>query len=114
MQKESGFSLAELLIAMTVMLLISGAATTAMLKMASTQSTIWTRTQMHSGIRGATEVMQQEVGQAGRIALPALVTLTSGSSGGVTSTLTVSSSTGMFVDEKLTVGAGDDRETVKV
>src|ERR1051326_1617220 len=67
--KESGFSLAELLIAMAIMLLISGAATTALLKMTSTQATIWNRTQMHSGIRGATEVLQQEVGQAGRLAL---------------------------------------------
>src|SRR4026208_598345 len=67
---ESGFSLPELLIAMTIMLLISGAAVTALMKMTSTQATIWNRTQMHSGIRGATEVLQQEVGQAGRIALP--------------------------------------------
>jgi len=51
------------------MLLISGAAVTALLKMTSTQATIWNRTQMHSGIRGATEVLQQEVGQAGRITL---------------------------------------------
>ena len=69
---ESGFSLPELLIAMTIMLLISGAAVTALMKMTSTQATIWNRTQMHSGIRGATEVLQQEVGQAGRIALPSV------------------------------------------
>jgi len=69
MKRESGFSLVELLVAMTVMLLISGAAVTAILKLSTTQSTIWNRTQMHSGIRGATEVLQQEVGQAGRIAL---------------------------------------------
>ena len=25
---------------------------------------------MHSGVRGATELLQQEVGQAGRVALP--------------------------------------------
>jgi hypothetical protein len=30
---------------------------------------------MHSGIRGATELLQQEVGQAGRVALPSTVTL---------------------------------------
>ena len=42
----------------------------ALLKMTDAQATIWNRTQMHSGIRGATEVLQQEVGQAGRIALP--------------------------------------------
>jgi hypothetical protein len=36
--------------------------------MTQSQSTIWNRTEMHSGIRGATELLQQEVGQAGRIA----------------------------------------------
>lgn len=68
--RQSGFSLIELMVAMAVMLLISGAAITALLKMSTTQATIWNRTQMHSGIRGATEVLQQEVGQAGRVALP--------------------------------------------
>jgi prepilin-type N-terminal cleavage/methylation domain-containing protein len=112
--KDSGFSLAELLIAMAIMLLISGAATTALLKMTSTQATIWNRTQMHSGIRGATEVLQQEVGQAGRVALPTTnVTL-----GGATiadavnpQTVAVTSTSspvtsGLFVGEKLLIDAG--------
>ena len=34
--------------------------------MTTAQKTIWNRTEMHSGIRGATELLQQEVGQAGR------------------------------------------------
>ena len=94
--RESGFSLIELLVAMTVMLLISGAAVTALLKMTSTQATIWNRTQMHSGIRGATEVLQQEVGQAGRITLGgAAVTLSANSTAcataGCTTTMQVSS-----------------------
>jgi prepilin-type N-terminal cleavage/methylation domain-containing protein len=110
---EAGFTLAELLVSMTVMLLISGAAMTALLKMGSTQATIWNRTQMHSGIRGATEVLQQEVGQAGRIALPASVTLTNPAALGDTS-LTVSSTSGMFAGEKLTLGAGTGQETVTV
>jgi len=38
------------------------------------QTTIWNRTQMHSGVRGATELLQQEVGQAGRVASPAGIT----------------------------------------
>jgi prepilin-type N-terminal cleavage/methylation domain-containing protein len=109
---ESGFSLIELMVAMTIMLIISGAALTAMLKLSSTQATIWNRTQMHSGIRGATEVLQQEVGQAGRIALPASVTLSAASSAGSTATLTVTSSTGMFQNERLTVGTGANQETV--
>jgi prepilin-type N-terminal cleavage/methylation domain-containing protein len=104
---EAGFNLAELLIAMAVMLLISGAATTALLKMGSTQATIWNRTQMHSGIRGATEVLQQEVGQAGRIALPASVTLTAPVTAAASvSSPTVSSASGIFVGEKLTIDAG--------
>lgn len=106
---QSGFSLAEMLVAMAIMLMISGAAVTALLRMTSAQATIWNRTQMHSGIRGATEVMQQEVGQAGRIALPAPVqtgTATTASSAGGTVTLTVTSTIGMFVGMKLTVGTG--------
>ena len=51
---QSGFNLPELMIAMAVMLLVAGAATTALLKMGTAQATIWNRTQMHSGIRGAT------------------------------------------------------------
>jgi prepilin-type N-terminal cleavage/methylation domain-containing protein len=104
--REAGFSLPELLIAMTVMLLISGAATTALLKMTSTQATLWNRTQMHSGIRGATEVLQQEVGQAGRIALPtSTVTLTAAVAAG-SHPVTVTSVSGMFNGEKLTIDAG--------
>jgi prepilin-type N-terminal cleavage/methylation domain-containing protein len=113
MKSESGFSLVELLVAMTVMLLISGAAFTAIMKLGTTQSTIWNRTQMHSGIRGATEVLQQEVGQAGRIALisgsatctndtavPCLTSVTGTYPGG-TLVFTVSSICGMFIGENL-------------
>ena len=38
--------------------------------MTQSQTTIWNRTEMHSGIRGATELLQQEVGQAGRVSVP--------------------------------------------
>lgn len=80
--RESGFSLIELMVAMAIMLLISGAAVTALLKMSTMQSTIWNRTQMHAGIRGATEVLQQEVGQAGRVAVPNALTLAAAVSAG--------------------------------
>ena len=116
MRDERGFSLVELLVAMLIMLIISGAATAALLKMTSTQATIWNRTQMHSGIRGATEVLQQEVGQAGRIALPATATL----GGAVTvinspTTVAITSASGtggMFPNEYLTIDAGANQETV--
>ncbi|HTL45376.1 MAG TPA: prepilin-type N-terminal cleavage/methylation domain-containing protein [Vicinamibacterales bacterium] len=111
---ERGFSLIELLVAMLIMLIISGAATSALLKMTSTQATIWNRTQMHSGIRGATEVLQQEVGQAGRIALPAAVALTSAVTLPGTATVGVTSTTGMFPNEYLAIDAGSNQETVQI
>lgn len=74
-RSESGFSLVELLVATGLLLVVSGIVTSALVQMASSQQTIFNRTEMHSGIRGATELLQQEVGQAGRITLPATVTL---------------------------------------
>ena len=128
MKNQSGFSLIELMISMAVMLVISGAAVTALLKMSTTQSTIWNRTQMHSGIRGATEVLQQEVGQAGRVTLisgsatctnnasvPCLNAAVTGT--GTTLTLqtkNVTSICGMFVGEKLAVDVGTAQETVTI
>jgi len=118
-RSQSGFSLIELMVAMAIMLLISGAAVGALLRMTSAQATIWNRTQMHSGIRGATEVLQQEVGQAGRISLPVVVTLTNGTTGcgptvNCTTTITVSSVNGMFLDEKIVIDLGDKQETVLI
>jgi prepilin-type N-terminal cleavage/methylation domain-containing protein len=72
---ESGFSLIELMVAMGVLLVVSSIVTTALLQMTNAQTTIWNRTEMHSGIRGATELLQQEVGQAGRVTLPGIITL---------------------------------------
>ena len=102
---EAGFTLPEMIVSMAIMLVISGAALTALLKMGTAQATIWNRTQMHSGIRGATEVLQQEVGQAGRISLPVPVTLTAAVSAGV-QTVGVSSTSGLFAGQKLTIDAG--------
>jgi prepilin-type N-terminal cleavage/methylation domain-containing protein len=70
LRTDAGFTLAELLIATGLLLVVSSIVTSALLQMTNQQQTIWNRTEMHSGIRGATELLQQEVGQAGRIALP--------------------------------------------
>ena len=110
-RQEAGFSLPELLIATTIMLLISSTVTSALLHMTNAQKTIWNRTELHAGVRSATELLQQEVGQAGRVALPASVTLTAAVSAGSTS-VTVSSVSGMFVGEQLVVGSGALSETV--
>src|SRR5712691_4344759 len=70
MRSDSGFSLIELLIAIGLFLTVSAIVTSALMQMTQAQATIWNRTEMHSGIRGATELLQQEVGQAGRVSVP--------------------------------------------
>src|SRR4051812_7508229 len=69
-RSEAGFTLAELLVATGLLLVVSSIVTQALLQITHQQQTIWNRTEMHSGVRGATELLQQEVGQAGRISLP--------------------------------------------
>src|SRR6185295_10991037 len=66
LQSEDGFTLPELLVATGILLVVSSIVTNALLQMTNQQQTIWNRTEMHSGVRGATELLQQEVGQAGR------------------------------------------------
>jgi prepilin-type N-terminal cleavage/methylation domain-containing protein len=80
---DAGFSLIELLVATGVLLIVSSIVTTALIQMSASQKTIWNRTEMHSGVRGATELLQQEVGQAGRIATPVTVTMIDAVTGGV-------------------------------
>ena len=76
LRSESGFSLMELLVATSILLIVSGVVTQALLQMTTSQATIWNRTEMHSGIRGATELLQQEVGQAGRLSMLVTMSLT--------------------------------------
>jgi prepilin-type N-terminal cleavage/methylation domain-containing protein len=108
---EAGFSLPELLIATAIMLIISSTVTTGLLHMTSAQKTIWNRTELHSGVRSATELLQQEVGQAGRVTLPTAVTLAAAVAAGATAA-TVNSAAGLFNGEQLVVGAGSLSETV--
>src|SRR5580765_4086907 len=98
------------------------------MQMSGSQKTIWNRTEMHSGIRGATELLQQEVGQAGRITLPAtgVVTLTNAittvpayaAACTALTNLAISSTAGMWGSAAtgiaLTFLDGDNEETVRV
>jgi type II secretory pathway pseudopilin PulG len=65
----------ELLVSTLVLLGIMGTVMTALRQQTQQQQTIWNRTEMHSGVRGATELLQQEIGQAGRVAMPVTITL---------------------------------------
>jgi prepilin-type N-terminal cleavage/methylation domain-containing protein len=125
---ERGFSLPELLISVTILLIISSAVTTGLLQLTNSQKTIANRTEMHSGVRSATELLQQEIGQAGSIVLPGTTTAAGPIAPGA-QTVTVSqtingvtaaSVTGIFPGEQLVVDAGTDalgngvQETVTV
>jgi type II secretory pathway pseudopilin PulG len=128
LRSESGFSLVELLFATGLLLVVSSIVTTALMQMTQQQQTIWNRTEMHSGIRGATELLQQEVGQAGRATLPGsgVVTITANGFTGLpasavactSKTVTVSSTAGMWGSAStgiaLTFLNGDNQETVRV
>jgi prepilin-type N-terminal cleavage/methylation domain-containing protein len=105
-RSQAGFSFIELLISMAIVLLIVGAVTDGLLQTTTTTRMEWNRTEMHSGVRGVTELLQQEVGQAGFISLPAPVTLGTAVAGAGAATVSVTSATGMFVGEKLVIDSG--------
>ena len=112
-RRDAGFSLPELLVSLLVLSVIIGTVTQLSMTMSNGQRTMWNRTQMHSSVRGAIALLQQEVGQAGLVALPAPVTLSSAVAVG-TQNVSVSSAAGMFVGEKLVIGTGLVLETVIV
>lgn len=119
LRNESGFSLIELMVATGLLLVVSSIVTTALMQMTSAQKTVWNRTEMHSGIRGATELLQQEVGQAGRITLGAPTTLQTAVVGVSPCTtpvanVTLSQAVGLFLNQKVTILDGDTAETVQI
>jgi type II secretory pathway pseudopilin PulG len=103
--REAGFTLVETLIATGLLLIVSATVTSALMQMTKSQATIWNRTEMHSGVRSATELLQQEVGQAGRITLPQTTTFASAVAV-AGRTVTLNSVNGVFVGELLTVDTG--------
>src|SRR5258708_24911346 len=70
-KKQVGFSLLETLVALAVLLVVGGIVMTGMVQLMKTQSTIANRTEMHTSVRSATELLQQEIGQAGEVSLRA-------------------------------------------
>jgi prepilin-type N-terminal cleavage/methylation domain-containing protein len=102
-RSQAGFSLIELLISTGILLIITSVVTSGLLQMTKSQKTISNRTDMHSGVRSATELLQQEVGQAGRIAVPGTVPITlSAAVIENDSTATLSSVAGLFRYELVT------------
>jgi type II secretory pathway pseudopilin PulG len=121
MRREDGYSMIELLISIIVLMIISGTVMDGVLRLTRTNQTVANRSEMHASIRNVTELLQQEIGQAGRITIPPNLTLASAID---TATLTTTGvllnggSTGliasnlMYTGEQVVVGTGDNEETV--
>jgi prepilin-type N-terminal cleavage/methylation domain-containing protein len=110
---DEGFTLIELMVAVLVLMIVSGTVLKGVMDMSAIHNTINNRADLHSGVRNATQLLSQEVGQAGRISLPAAVTLTVPTVIAGTAA-TVSSATDMFVGEQLLIDTGTNSETVTI
>lgn len=114
---QAGFSLLETMVSLGVLMGVSAFVMTGMVQMMKTQGTIANRTQMHTSVRSATELLQQEIGQAGRISLadPAtsvtMGTVTAGSGKSISLTPNTAK---VYVGEILTVDVGLAQESVTV
>lgn len=113
LSSESGFSLIEVMVTSLILMAVSGIVMSGVLEMSQLNNTVTNRAQMFAGVRNATALLQQEVGQAGRVTLPGDPTLTAAVAAG-TNTINVSYASNMFVGENVTIGTGDSAETVTV
>lgn len=106
--KCKGFSLLELLVCITILSVILGGILSALSAAEKTTGRTELQSDMYENVRGAAELMAQEVGQAGLVSLPA-TTLTAAVAAGA-KTATVSSTNSMYVGEQLLVDAGGNLE----
>src|SRR5262245_53096569 len=109
---QKGFSLLEMLFSVVIMLVASGAAFRALGYYQQNYGSTQLRADMHQGIRGALELMTQEVNQAGLLNF-APRTLSAAVTSSVTAqTVGLNSVDAIFVGEKLVVDTNDFQEEV--
>jgi len=120
-QGEKGFSLLELLVAVTILVIVAGAVMAGMINTTRSQSTVMNRTQLHASVRNATELMEQEIGQAGRITsqpglkISAVTTTAVASTVTVSTTGTLNATEGMYIGEQLIIDpSSTNEETVTI
>jgi prepilin-type N-terminal cleavage/methylation domain-containing protein len=123
-QRQPGFSLLEMLLALSILLVVTGVVMSLMMQMTAAQGSVGNRTEMHSSVRSATELLQQEIGQAGKIALPSggptqMTTAVTAAQivntdTGYTGMVVLDSATGLYNGMLLTIDTGDQEETIAV
>jgi len=114
-RKQQGFSLIELLVAVAILVIVAGTVIAGMINTTRSEGTVMNRTQVHASVRNATELMEQEIGQAGRLPTVSGLTITlaaalTANPLGTTATPTISSTTGLFVGEQITVDPNSTAE----
>lgn len=120
-RRQSGFSLLETMVALAVLLAVGGIVMSGMVQLMNTQGAIANRTSMHTSVRSATELLQQEIGQAGKVSLgapTANVTLQAAVVAGNNQAFTLSTSSGptptVYPGEVLTFDLGANQESLAI
>ena len=126
-RRPEGFSLLEMMVTLIILLAVTGIVMLAMMQMTKTQGSVANRTAMHSSVRSATELLQQEIGQAGKIALPTAANggptkmtsaitagLITNTALGYTGAAVLDASGGVYNGMQLVIDTGDQEETVAV
>lgn len=113
-KRVKGFSLLELLVSMAILLVVAGGIFGALNYYQKSYGSTMLKADMHAGVRGAAELMAQEIGQAGTV--PSSSTTLSGNviASALAQTVNVGSSANIFVGENLQIDAGAANETVAV
>ena len=111
---SGGFSLLELMACIVILLVISGAVFSLLTYYQKVYGTTRLKADMYDNVRGVIELMSQEIGQAGLVSLPSpSPTLSAAVTANASAqTVAVSSTTSMFVGEKLLIDAGTSQELV--
>jgi prepilin-type N-terminal cleavage/methylation domain-containing protein len=113
-KREEGFSLLELMTSLAILLVIAGAIFSAIVFYQKSYQGSQLRSDLYFGIQGASELISQEVGQAGSVGLP-LTTISGTVTGnGTAQTVTVSQANYIFAGEQLLIDAGANEELVSV
>lgn len=120
-KRQLGFTLLETLVAIAILLIVTGIVMSGMMQMMNTQGTVANRSEMHANVRSATELLQQEIGQAGKLSLgnpTATVTLASATATGSGISFSLNTSSGVtpmvYPGEVLTFDVGSSQESVPV
>ena len=117
-RNDAGFTLIELMVSVGILMTISALMMRGTLDMTNLNTKQSNLSEMHAGIRNATALLQQEVGQAGRLSLPAPVTVAAAIPIGDQWVVVAPSVASMFVGQKLEFigqnATGDIEEIVTV